>query len=93
MAKGKLIDDMEYCIICGSPYVEVHHVFYGTANRKLSDKYGLVVPLCREHHTGDNGVHFNYKLDLYLKKMAQTYFEEHIGDRKTFREVFGKSFL
>ena len=93
MAKGKLIDDMEHCLICGSPYIQIHHVFYGTANRKISDKYGYVVPLCQEHHTGQNGVHFNTKFDLYLKKLAQKRFEETEGDRKRFIEVFGKNYL
>lgn len=93
MAKGKLIDDMEHCLICGSPYIQIHHVFYGTANRKISDKYGYVVPLCQEHHTGQNGVHFNPKFDLYLKKLAQKRFEETEGDRKRFIEVFGKNYL
>lgn len=32
-------------------------------------------------------------IDLKLKQMAQTYFEEHYGTRKKFREVFGKSWL
>ena len=33
-----------------------------------------------------------YGLDLELKQMAQRYFEEHIGSREEFREVFGKVF-
>ena len=85
--------DMEYCLVCGSPYVEIHHVIYGTANRKLSDKYGLVVPLCSEHHRGNTGVHHNKKLDLFLKKEAQRKYEQEYGNGKGFREIFGKCYL
>ena len=85
--------NMDNCMVCGSPYVQIHHVIYGTANRKLSDKYGLVVPLCQEHHTGQTGVHFNKKLDLFLKKEGQRKFEQEYGNGKDFRTIFGKSYL
>lgn len=29
---------------------EVHHIFFGTANSKLSEKYNLKIPVCRECH-------------------------------------------
>ncbi len=91
--KSVIVDDMEHCLVCGSPYIQVHHILYGTANRKLSDQYGYVVALCQEHHTGSTGVHFNKPLDLHLKKLAQKHFEGKIGTREHFREVFGKSYL
>ena len=53
-----------------------HHVFFGTANRKMSEKYGLKVWLCYNCHTGQNGVHFNPSLDKRLKMMAQEEFEK-----------------
>ena len=85
--------DMGNCMVCGSPYVQVHHVFYGTANRKQADKYGLVVPLCQEHHTGQTGVHFNKKFDLFLKKEGQRKFEQEYGNGKDFRTIFGRNYL
>ncbi|MGD6877863.1 hypothetical protein [Bacillus infantis] len=88
-----IFEDMKHCFVCGSPYVQVHHIFYGTANRKLSDKYGYIAPLCAEHHTGSNGVHFNKHLDMHLKKLSQEHFERQIGAREEFRRVFGKSYL
>lgn len=91
--KSVIIEDMEHCYICNSPYVQIHHVFFGVANRKISDKYGYIVPLCQEHHTGSAGVHFNKDLDLHLKKLAQKHFEAEFGARNVFRGVFGKSFL
>ena len=84
---------MDNCFVCGRPYTEVHHIIYGTANRKLSDKYGLIVPLCNEHHRGQTGVHFNRDFDLYLKKLAQEKFEAVYGADKRFIDVFGRSYL
>ena len=93
MAKSIIVNCMDNCFVCGSPYTEVHHVIYGTANRKLSDKYGLVVPLCHEHHRGQTGVHFNRDFDISLKKLAQEKFNSVYGSNKRFLEVFGKSYL
>ena len=93
MGKSIIVDSMDNCFVCGSPYTEVHHVIYGTANRKLSDKYGLIVPLCHEHHRGQTGVHFNRDFDISLKKLAQDKFNSVYGANKSFLDVFGKSFL
>lgn len=95
MAKVKsiIVDSMDNCLVCASPYTEIHHCVHGTANRKLSDKYGLVVPLCAEHHRGQTGVHHNRDFDLAMKELAQRKFEEQIGSRETFRDIFGKSYL
>ena len=82
------------CIECGTKIgLHDHHIFYGTANRKKAEKYGLKVFLCQEHHSGGSGVHFNKDLDMELKKLAQKYFEGHYGSRDAFRDEFGKSVL
>ena len=92
-AKSIIVESMDNCFVCGSPYVEVHHIMYGTANRKLSDKYGLIVPLCQEHHRGQTGVHFKRDLDIYLKKLAQEKYNSVYGTDRSFLEVFGKNYL
>lgn len=92
-SKSIIVDDMEHCYVCGSPYIQIHHCIYGVANRKLSDKYGLVVPLCCEHHTGNAGVHRNKDLDLHLKKLSQEAFERKYGARNEFIRVFGRNYL
>ena len=82
------------CYVCHTTIgLQDHHCLYGSANRKVSEKYGLKVWLCREHHTGNTGVHFNKELDTRLKQLAQTYYEEHYGDRDKFRSDFGRSYL
>lgn len=95
MAKKSLVtDDMEHCYICGSPYVQVHHIFFGVGNRKLADKYKLVIPLCEKHHTGSlDSVHRNREMDLAIKRIGQEAFETKKGTRADFMKIFGKSYL
>ena len=91
--KSVFTDNMDCCIYTGSYIVERHHIF-GGANRKLSEKYGFVVPLRPDYHP--NGVHFNPKngdIDTQLKQAAQRYYEENIGTREDFRKEFGRSWL
>ena len=78
--------------MCGKPYPHTHHVF-GASNRKWSEKYGLTVPLCYEHHNGsDAGVHFDKVLDTALKVMAQRKFEETYPE-ENFMQIFGRNYL
>lgn len=81
------------CWVCGSPAVELHHVFYGTANRRLSDRYGCTVYLCRAHHTGKHGAHFDRQLDALLKSECQRRWEETYGSREEFRRIFGRNYI
>lgn len=82
------------CYLCGRmTELQDHHVFFGTANRKLSEKHGLKLWLCREHHTGNFGVHHNYNIDLDLKRLGQEAFEHKHGSREQFMQLFGKNYL
>lgn len=85
------------CYFCGSTeQLHRHHIFSGTSNRKNSELYkdACVVWLCYKHHNGSNaGVHFNRLADISLKQDAQKYFEQNIGTREQFRQIFGKSFI
>ena len=94
MAKSVIQSEKE-CYVCGTTYnLHDHHIIYGYANRKLSEKYGLKVWLCAEHHNmGNQGVHFNKELDTHLKEKAQEYFESNYGTREEFMEIFGRSYL
>lgn len=89
-----IIQTEKECYVCGTTYnLHEHHCIYGTANRKQSEKYGLKVWLCLEHHTGQRGVHHNKDLDIQLKKLAQTRFEAEYGQNIHFRDVFGKNYI
>ena len=89
-----LQDDTDYCIVCGRYGTEIHHCIYGSANRKLSDRYKLVVGLCYYHHRASKtGVHGgNKELDLELKRMAQKRFNE-VYPQDDFLAVFGRNYL
>ena len=60
-----IIQSERECFICGSPYVEEHHIF-GGAYRKKSEQYGLKVFLCHcDHNEPPNGVHHNKASLMY----------------------------
>ena len=72
--------------------LERHHVLGGVANRPLSEKYGLWVWLCHEHHTGKDGVQYNREKGDALKGLAQIAFEaKHSHDE--WMQVFRKNYL
>lgn len=98
MKRYSIIHDLEEktCLVCGAMRdIHTHEIFFGTANRKLSIKYGLCVCLCARHHNaGNEGVHRNRVLDLKLKKHGQKKAMEHYNwTEDNFRGIFGKSYL
>jgi hypothetical protein len=92
--KSIMVDDKEHCVFCFNGLVEEHHIFFGTSDRPIAEKYGLTVPLCNKHHTeGPDSPHRNRIVDLALKCWAQTVYEQKIGDRDSFRREFKRSYL
>lgn len=93
MAKS-IMQTEKRCYVCGTTYdLHEHHIFYGTANRKQSEKHGFKVYLCGNHHNLSNeGVHFNHDLDLRLKRECQTKFEK-THSRDEFMRIIGKNYL
>lgn len=92
------------CHYCGR-YVQVphkHHVF-GGANRKISDRYGLWVWLCPEHHNmGNHCVHKDKEMMAHYHEIGQKAFEdwyiEKFGAdsekaRAEFMRLFGRNYL
>ena len=93
MTKSILQSEKE-CYYSHATYnIERHHIFYGTANHKLSEKWGCWVYLRHDlHNEPPDGVHFNKKNDLELKRDCQKAFEEKYGHKK-FMEIFGRNYL
>lgn len=81
------------CFICGwYRDLEKHHIF-GGANRKLSEKYKLIVHLCPEcHRTGKKAVHQDADTNGRLKEYGQRKFQTENPDLD-FRAIFGKNHL
>lgn len=75
------------------PVRQEHHVMGGTANRRLSEKYGLKVWLDPDHHLyGPEAVHKNAEVAEILHNEAQKAFEKEYPDLN-FMEIFGKNYL
>ena len=93
MSKSILSNERK-CWVCGSTInLHKHHIFFGIANRKLSEKYGCWVYLCAYHHNFSNrGVHSDKELDLKLKRECQKKWEDVYGGQN-FIEVFGRNYL
>lgn len=89
-----IIQEDKKCFICGTTNnIQCHHIF-GASSRSYSEKYGLKVYLCREHHTGNNGVHFQPKLAQMLHEIGQKKGMEHYGwSEDEFRRIFGRNYL
>lgn len=86
-------DSEERCHYCGR-YCNPHkHHIFGAANRKWSEKFGLFVHLCPEHHNmSDQGIHFNKKMMDEYHQLGQMAFEvEH--SREEFMKIFGRNYL
>lgn len=90
-----IIQNKKECYLCKTTVsLNEHHIFFGTANRKLSEKDGLKVFLCLEHHKGQAGVHNNRDLDVFFKQIAQKRWEEfYEKTEEEFIKRYGKSFL
>ena len=62
-----IIQNEKECFFCGqTACLQDHHIFFGEKNRKHSEKYGLKVWLCVEHHTGKESVHRSAAMDKVL---------------------------
>lgn len=92
-----IIQPEKYCFICGSRRdLELHHVMFGSANRKLADEDGLTVWLCPLCHRGTYGVHGREGngLDLDLKKIAEAKWLRMTGKTKAdWIKRYGKNYL
>ena len=91
MTMDSILQKEKVCFVCKTPLdLECHHVF-GGPRRKLSERYGLKLWLCHEHHTGSQGVHFNREFMEELHDYAQRAFEAEYGEEE-FLKIFGKNY-
>ena len=93
MPKSIMQTEKECYITHSTLELHKHHIFYGTANRKKSEKWGCWVWLTAKYHNmSDHGVHFDKALDLQLKQECQRRFEALYG-HDTFMMVFHRNYL
>ena len=81
------------CQLCGQwHYLEKHHVF-GAANRKHSEKWGMVIELCPAcHRTGRQSVHQCRETADKVKAHYQRIFM-HKYPNEDFMSIFGRNYL
>ena len=93
MSSKSILQTEKMCWFCPCTIgLERHHIMAGTANKKLSEKYGLWVWLCHEHHTGNEGAQYDYERNQQLKRDAQFAFERTYS-HALWMEVFRKNYL
>lgn len=80
------------CSVCGRySSLDVHHLINGSAKRKKSDEYGLVIEVCRACH---RDIHDHPAKYLWLKQKAQEKVMTEQGwSVEDFIREFGKSYL
>ena len=95
MAKS-IMQTEKKCYITGETRnLHKHHIFYGNANRQISEDNGFWVYLVgRLHNLSDEGVHGKNgrELDIRLKTECQAKFEE-THTRAEFMALIGKNYL
>lgn len=88
-----------FCVVCGRPITETHHLVFGQSLRGLADEDGLVVPLCNVHHAQ---VHItSATASAFSKIIGQLAWEKHYvaeggteeDARNSFRKRYGRSYL
>lgn len=94
MKRYSILNNLTYCYFCGRPSQNIHEVYFGTANRKISIENGFCVGLCAFHHNlgGNKSVHENRDMDLRLKKVYQKKYERD-HTREDFIKLIGRSYL
>ena len=79
--------------MCGTTLgLECHHVIFGRGMRPISERLGLTIWLCAEHHRGCLGPHMNRKTDLRLRRFAQSCYED-THSHKEWMKFIGRNYL
>ena len=81
---------LSMCCVCGSMNNMTKHEIFEGKNRRNSMKYGFVLPLCVRCH---QKLQENNDFSKKWKKESQKYFEDNIGTREEFIDVFRRNYL
>ena len=87
--KSIMTEDFENCFVCGKPAQQWHHVM-NKADKKKSEKYGLLIPVCAKCHSRIHDT--DEELNKQIKKIAQADFmmEHSFG---LWMKEFGKNYI
>lgn len=87
--KSVFTTDLNHCIICKDKKDNLHEIFFGK-NRLNSIKYNLVIPLCFKCHLK---MHQNKEWQEFWHIKGQLYWENFIGTRNEFINIFRKNYI
>lgn len=95
--KPSILQTEKKCFLTGyeGEGLDCHHIFFGIANRKISDENGFWVWLRHDFHIADSPnktPHNDPETDLYLKKRCQEKYEE-THSREEFIALIGRNYL
>ena len=89
--KSLVTKDTGTCFVpdCGCKATDCHHIYEGR-NKRKSEKYNLMIPLCHVHHSM---LHNNQDMNDYFKRLGQIEFEAKLGTREQFIRIIGRNYL
>ena len=78
------------CELCGMKGSEMHHIFGGLKNRKISECFDTVIWLCSKCHKNIHNQDFIKKKELQVERCNLLI--EKIGEKET-RKLLGKIYI
>lgn len=91
-----ILQDKKECFVTGNTEgLHKHHIFFGTANREISDQHGLWVWLSWYLHVADSPYktpHNDNQTDRALRKICQAEYEK-THTRDEFMDLIGRNYL
>lgn len=91
-----ILQSEKRCYACGLfSSLEIHHIYMGNPNRRISEQNGFKVYLCQEHHRGMLGVHgkLGHALDIRLKQDCEKKYILQGHTKEEFIKLIGKNYL
>lgn len=88
--KSLLTDDLEHCLACGSRATDCHHI-YGASNKKWSEEFNLMIPLCHQCHMQMHDEK-EQKMNRFYKQLGQEVFQMSFPNLR-FQDYFGKNYI
>lgn len=85
--------DTDKCFLCRNAFgTDWHHIF-GGPNRKLSEKDGLKIRVCRACHEEIHEGRSSKRLMDSLHELGQVQYEAHGHTREEFMARYGRNYL
>lgn len=94
MGKSIVNPNAIQCLICGAwKPLEAHHIFHGTARRRLADEDGMIAYICRKCHRRIHDAP-ERELDATLKAVGELLWCQYYGKTKEdFIRRYGKNYV